>query len=147
VPYEKFYTKKEHKGPTRAAVNRSVLTGWVDLVTPYNAGFVRDLKESIQTSHRKWNPDMKVWQVNQIYLDKAVLLLKKYFDEVTTDLLTEPEVPANLFKPIFEILRKLPNGNMDKIYRTLAMAVHPDHGGSDELMKKLNEAYQNAEGK
>ena len=142
MPYEKFYTKKEHKGPTRAAINRSVLTGWIDLVTPYSEGFVRDLKDSIQPGHRKWNPDAKVWQVNQIYLDKVIPLLRKYFDEVTTDLLAEPEAPANLFRPVFDVLKRLPNGSADKIYRSLAMAVHPDHGGTDTLMKLLNAAYQ-----
>ena len=141
MPYERFHQTKEHKGPTRAAVNRSNMPGWVDLTTPYNEDFVRDLKDSIQSSHRKWEPIGKVWQVNQIYLDKVVPLLKKYFDEVTTDLLQEEPVSSNLFRPVFDVLKGLPNGNLDRIYRSLAMACHPDQGGSEELMTKLNSAY------
>ena len=41
-----------------------------------------------------------------------------------------------------EALKQLPNGSMEKVYRSLSMACHPDVGGSNELMSKLNEAYQ-----
>jgi len=145
MPYQRFnsYKKTEYKGPTKAAIVRSSLgQGWVDVVSPYDRDYVEELKSSIQPSHRKWDPQSQVWHVNELYLEELVALLKKHFDEVTTNLLSEEPVPSNLFRPVFEALKDLPNGNLDKVYKQLAVAVHPDHGGSDELMKKLNEAYQ-----
>jgi len=147
MPYQKFHTAKKHEGPTRASINKSAMTGWVELVTPFNELFVAELKSSIQPPHRKWEPIGKVWQVNDIYLDKVVPMLKKYFDEVTTDLLQKEPVPSNLFKPLFAILGELPNGTIDKVYRSLAFALHPDKGGNNELMAKLNEAYEDAQKK
>ena len=127
-------------GPTRAAINRSDTKGWVDVVSPYNADYIEDLKTVIQPSHRKWDPNQKVWRVSEIYLEELVGLLKMHFDEVTTNL-TEPEQPAvdNIFKPVFSALK---GDDMDKVYRALAFALHPDRGGSAEQMSKLNQAYQ-----
>jgi len=89
-----------------------------------------------------WNPDARFWEVQEMHLEKLITLLEKHFDEIETDLLSEEAVPDNLFKPVFEALKQLPNGQMDKVYRSLSMACHPDVGGSDLLMKQLNEAYQ-----
>ena len=81
-----------------------------------------------------------------MFLDVVVELTKKFYDEVTTDLLQEATIaePVNLFMPVFSALKTLPNGNMDKIYRSLAGALHPDVGGTNELMTKLNQAYEEA---
>jgi len=146
MPYQRFNSSKRkstYTGPTRAAVNRSSMRGWVDVHSPYDPTYVKELKDSIQASHRKWDPGQSVWHVNELFLDILVRLLKKHFDEVTTDLLNDENsvVPDNMFVPVFEALRQLPNGSMDKIYKSLANALHPDHGGNTELMVKLNNAY------
>ena len=136
-PRQAVYT-----GPTKAQILRSSKTGWLRVVTPYSAKFVEELKTWIQPSHRMWNPDARFWEVQEMHLEKLITLLEKHFDEIETDLLSEEAVPDNLFKPVFEALKQLPNGQMDKVYRSLSMACHPDVGGSDLLMKQLNEAYQ-----
>jgi hypothetical protein len=65
-----------------------------------------------------------------------------HFDEVVTDLAEEEnKVPENMFAPIFDII---PEQYRDQVYRSMCQAVHPDHGGNVEQMKKLNEAYSNA---
>lgn len=133
---------KPYSGPTKAAINRSKMTGWVDVVTPYLPDFVDELKSSIQPSHRQWDPAHKVWHVNELFLNELIPMLKRYFDEVTTDLLDSEETSDNAFKAIFDILKKMPNGNIDKIYQQLAFALHPDRGGSNEQMRLLNEAYE-----
>lgn len=146
MPYQRFTgTKKStYSGPTRAAINRSTMAGWVDLHTPFDKKFVDELKNQIQPSHRKWDPGQGVWHVNELFLDVVVELTKRYFDEVTTDLLQQPSiaVPENMFMPVLQALKSMPDGALDKVYRTLATALHPDHGGSNELMTKLNQAYQ-----
>ena len=139
------YARTQHTGPTRAAINRSDIKGWLDVVTPYvpaiMADFLDELKSTIQPSHRKWDPDTKVWHVSDMFLEELIGMLKKYFDDVVTDLLEEPSVPDNMFMPVFEALKGLPDGTLDKVYRQLSQALHPDKGGSNELQKKLNDAY------
>ena len=137
--------KVEYKGPSKAAINRSKMKGWVDVVSPYDPDYIEDLKTVIQPSHRIWDKDQRVWHVNEMFLEELVGLLQMHFDEVTTDLV-EPAEPAtsNMFKPVFEALKGMPDGAIDKVYKSLAFALHPDHGGSNELMTKLNGAYQEA---
>jgi len=133
-------------GPTRAAINRSDTKGWVDVVSPYNADYIEDLKTVIQPSHRKWDPNQKVWRVSEIYLEELVGLLKMHFDEVTTNL-TEADTAAidvNIFNEVFNII---PKEYRDKTYFALCQALHPDHGGNEEQMKLLNKAYSNANSK
>jgi hypothetical protein len=150
MPFQRFTGssknyKTDYKGPTRAAINRSEQRGWVDVHTPFNSDFVKKLKDNIQPSHRKWNPQQGVWHVNELFLDVVVELTKHYFDEVTTDLLNEEptQLPANMFLPV---MQALPKDTVDKVYKALAVAIHPDHGGSNELMSQLNQAYQSVKG-
>ena len=132
----------EYTGPTKAQILRSSKQGWLNVVTPYKKKFVEELKTWIQPSHRMWNPNARLWEVQEMHLEKLITLLEKHFDEVEHDLFAEEQVPSNMFKPVLEALKGLSNGNLDKIYRQLAVAVHPDHGGSNELMTKLNRAYE-----
>ena len=67
-------------------------------------------------------------------------MLKMHYDEVTTDLLTP--VADNLFQPVFDAVKALPDGTLERVYRALASAIHPDHGGTNDLMTALNQAYE-----
>ena len=130
--------KVKFAGPTKAALLKSNRENWIDIVAPYNADFVDQIKSEIQPSHRTYNPDTKRWSVNDIFLEEVIVMLKKHFDDVETDLTTEQ--PDNLFAQVFSVL---PDGDyVDKVYHALAQAIHPDHGGSEQLMKQLNQAYQ-----
>ena len=129
----------QFNGPTKAAILKSPKEGWLKVISPYSADFVDELKSTIQPSHRHWNPDEKYWLINEIYLEDLVTILKRHYNEVTTDLLGEESQPSNLFSQIFEIL---PKEYVDKVYFILASAIHPDHGGNEALIKQLNEAYQ-----
>mgnify|MGYP001572623597 CR=1 FL=1 len=131
-------------GPTKAAILKDSVPGWLKVVTPYQKDFVEDLKTIIQPSHRKWDPIERVWHVNELFLEELAGLLKMYFDEVSTDLGQPSQPPDNMFIQVFSALKGMPNNNLDGVYRALAIAVHPDHGGSDDLMTKLNQAYQEA---
>ena len=138
------YRRKQtqYTGPTKAQILRSDRPGWVNVVTPWSQKFVDDIKTSIQPSHRKWNPDAKFWEVQEMHMELLITILQKHFDEVETDLKTDTQVPDNLFKPVFEALKQLPNGQLNKVYLSLAKACHPDAGGNNELMSKVNQAYQ-----
>ncbi len=131
-------------GPTRASVLKSSRQGWFDIQTPYDEDFVSELKAMIQPASRRWDPTAKLWSVSEAYLEDVVNLLKVHYDEVVTNLgQAEPsQGDPNLFKKVFETVKGLPNSNIDSLYKTLAQAVHPDHGGTNELMRQLNEAFQ-----
>ncbi len=115
--------------------------GWVILNTPYDRGFVDDLKFQIPSSSRKWDVVAKVWEVEESYLQEVVEMCSAYFDEVFTDLV-EPETPIDsIFVKVFEIC---PKDNRDKLYAALAFAFHPDRGGNNEAMTQINSAYKNS---
>ena len=144
--YKGYRGKRKSKpftGPTKAGIYKSKKENWLKVVAPYKADFVDELKSSIQPSHRSWDPDNKHWLVNEIYLEDLVKMCQRHFDEIETDLVegaTEATEPENLFTQVFNAL---PNGGyVDKVYYALAQAIHPDHGGSEELMTQLNKAYQ-----
>ena len=134
--------RTEFKGIQEAAILRSSKEGWLNVSTPYDPKCVEDIKSYIESSGRRWNPDTKFWEVKEIHLGTLITILKKYFGENITQNLTAPESDTNAFKAVFNILKDMPNGNMNKVYAALANAIHPDHGGSDEQMKLLNEAYE-----
>ena len=142
------YTKKktEFKGTQEAAILRSQKDGWLNISTPYKPECVNDIKAFIEPSGRKWNPDTKFWEIKEIYLATIVSILQKHFGaNIIQNLTEEKDLSRNVFKPLFDVLRQMPNGNMDKVYSALAFAIHPDRGGSTEQMKLLNTAYENAQ--
>jgi intergrase/recombinase len=141
--YTPKHSSKPYTGPTRASINKSYMKGWVDVVSPYKKDYVEDLKTVIQPSHRKWDPVKLVWHVNEMFLEELVGLLKMHFDEVITDLAEEEKTVDNIFKPVFEALKN-DKDSCDKVYRALAFALHPDHGGTTEQMTKLNQAHDAA---
>ncbi len=143
--YSRSYTPKHqaYTGPSRATIMQSSRKGWYDISTPFNADFVDKLKALIPGNARTWNKESKMWSVIETHLEDAVNLLKLYYAEVITTIGQEKEQDTgNMFARVFEAMKGLPKENVDKTYKALATALHPDHGGSNELMMQLNQAYQ-----
>ncbi|MBR6464505.1 MAG: hypothetical protein IKS81_04365, partial [Verrucomicrobia bacterium] len=61
--------------------------GCYELVTPYDSGFVADLKALIPYSQRTYNRDRKTWTIGARYGQTAQDLCQKYFGRT-------PELPA-----------------------------------------------------
>ena len=57
-------------------------SGGYALKTPYNAGFVAQLKVSIPTTERKFDPNSKVWIVSANYGQTAQQLIMTHFGEL-----------------------------------------------------------------
>ena len=135
---------KPYTSPSRASITRSTtMASWLEVATPYRWQFVDELKAEIQPPHRKWNPDTKIWLVHESWTEELVKICTRYFDEVISDLEDDGSSDDNLFDQVFTVV----DGQYrDKVYYALAQALHPDHGGSQEIMKKLNEAYEMAKG-
>jgi len=142
----------EYQGPKEAHILKSAKDGWVNVSAPYypdiTPHMVEDIKTYIDSSSRAWNPTTKFWEIKESSLPTMITILKKYYGDAITQNLTtsNASTPKNLFVPVFEALKALPNGDMDKVYRALAMACHPDKGGTNELMTKLNDAYSTIKG-
>ena len=134
------------KGTQEAAILKSQKDGWLNISTPYKPECVADIKSYIEPSGRMWNAQTKFWEIKEIYLGTIVTILKKHFGDNIIQNITDDDTPtpSNVFKPLFDVLVQMPNGNMDKVYSALAFAIHPDRGGSTEQMTKLNTAYEEA---
>ena len=131
--------KKKYTGPTKAGIYKSDKENWVRVVAPWNQDFLDELKDTFQPSFRRWEPEAKQWLINDIYLEDIILLCKKYFDDVETDLTSDEPTRENLFAQVFEVI---PKSYQKLVYRALTQAIHPDHGGSNGLMAQLNNAYE-----
>ena len=140
-------TRTKFKGPTRATIQKSKTKGYYDLITPYNEEFKDSLKATFQYPYRLWDNDEKVWKVRESVLSEVAELLKLYYDEVfVVEDIPEsaPQLGNSIFSELFQTLKGLPNGNIDKVYSALANAVHPDKGGNNNLMTALNKARDEA---
>jgi len=148
MPYQRFSNRpgiywnyKPYTGPTRASILRGNSSDWIKVISPFDQRYVDELKTMIQPTHRRWDATEKVWHVHTLFLDTVVMLTKKFFDEVTTDLIDSPTDDGNLFRQVFETI---PKDYIDKVYFALSQACHPDHGGTNEMMSQLNQAYEGA---
>lgn len=52
--------------------------GWIQIKTPYNAGFVTDVKR-LPYKSRRWNGDARVWEVEEKFLHQVTELVSKYY--------------------------------------------------------------------
>lgn len=121
-----------------ATIFKSYVPGWYEVVTPYDAEFIDDLKFFIKPDDRTWLPVDKMWRVRQSSVDVLkTLLVNHHFNiEVVDDI----QAPGNnLFTQVFDMI---PPEYLNKVYHALAQAIHPDHGGSDKQMTDLNAAYE-----
>ena len=119
--------------------------GFVRLYCPYRRDFVEALKDNIEPRHREpiyeernGKQRFSHWRIVDIYVPDLVKLLEDFFpgQEIESDLVEDEG------SWIEEMFRVIPDGKVDLVYRALAQALHPDLGGDEELMKKLNTAYQ-----
>jgi hypothetical protein len=120
----------------RASILRSTEPGFVWLVTPYNKTFVDHLKADIPYPHRKWSDEKKQWLISESFLEELVGIMTQYY-EVDSNL-SDPNESSNLWIDVFRNIR---DEDCDRVFKSLAFALHPDRGGSPDQMKALNEAY------
>lgn len=105
----------------------------------FNEDLVRELKDSIPSEFRRWDPIEKRWLFSPLYLADVEAICRHYFSPESVSLDIAGGVSSSeLFVQLFDLLR---GEERERVYRTLAMALHPDRGGSTELMKQLNNAH------
>lgn len=122
----------------KCGIYRSLRAGWFKVVPSfYNADFIDDLKMVIPVSQRYYDRNEGCWFVHELHLEELVTLCNEYFDSVENDLIPKNE-SGNLWESVFAVI---PSEYRSKVYMALAQAIHPDHGGSNEQMALLNQAY------
>ena len=131
--------------------------GWFRLVCRYDPWLQGDLKEEFGLGNYKYDPKLKMWYVREPYKKAMMDLLKKHGYEVEFEERQQKQSnsngyqkeqkqqvsgPRNQLNPWSTIFAHIPDSTLRrKLYRSAAIVLHPDKGGSEEAMKELNEAW------
>jgi hypothetical protein len=117
---------------------------------------VSTLKEFIHAYSRSYEPTTRKWCIDEDAYDQLFQWLDYAHAELgarvewqtSSDRKREkpPEPPPAKPKAsdpytALHLLPSAPPEVIKAVYKVLAMKHHPDHGGSEETMKRLNEAY------
>lgn len=120
--------------------------GTVRLRFPFNRDLVTEIKATLMSHQRTYDPATKEWTVSPGGADVAIGILRRYYG---ADLVVEHAVPS---PPItrdsdwsYASLHLLPSAPPQLVraaYKTLATLVHPDKtGDGGERMRALNATY------
>lgn len=114
---------------------------------PYSATVVERLKVMIPSHDREWSPSQKHWLVAPLYVAQLATVLRAVYGECNVE-----ELPAGTAEPTpirgeidvayreLHLMPTAPAELVESAYRCLARLHHPDRGGSDARMRRLNEA-------
>jgi hypothetical protein len=139
---------QQQRRPGKQKATLFIKGEWVHVRTPYHEGFVNALKAEIEYSYRKWGPavgiDDKVWLVDPSQIDTLVFVCERFFEvnvveDKTEVIMVEGEAAQDAYS---RMMRMASPGLKKKIYRLIAMEVHPDKGGTPAQMTELNLAWE-----
>jgi hypothetical protein len=123
--------------------------GSVVINVPFNRGLVDDLKDAIPARSRTYDQSSRTWTVWPPYDRDAVRLVRVHFPAGARPEPRSPRtaapIPINPVERAYLVLHvreDAPDGVIEAAYRYLAKAAHPDRGGSDAAMARLNSAVE-----
>jgi hypothetical protein len=114
-----------------------------------NVSVVERLKATIPSYNREWSPSQKHWLIAPFYIAEFAAVLRAVYGECLVE-----ELPAGTAEPTpirgerdlaFRELHLMPTAPVELVeasYCCLARLHHPDRGGSDARMRRLNEAVE-----
>ena len=111
------------------------------LETPFDKDFTDSLKKSITTKKRIWDNNDKVWYVAKDQFDKLCHLLDGAFDETLLLDFPSHEVSADSWGTLY-LVPGAPLEVVRAVFKVLALKYHPDKGGDEGIMVRLNAAYK-----
>lgn len=121
--------------------------GVIKIRSPYDEGFVADLKDVVPWQYRQWDGALKLWIVQAPYAKDAIDCVR-YWYAVVRIIEEEPTTTGPSQSPPngdpFRTLHLLPSAPPQLIhaaYKTLARINHPDLGGDVTTMQRINAAY------
>lgn len=126
--------------------------------TPFRKDFVEYLKASIPHEYRAWDAERKVWRVSPPYGPTAARVVKMYYAGAMIDpppgpkFREDPDPVWPRYQPAscgcseahrtLGVCATAPKEVIAAAYKALSKRLHPDAGGSDAEMLKLNAAYE-----
>ena len=116
-------------------------TGTLRLRTPYIAEFVEALKSDIRIPYkdRRWNKELKLWEIEPEHLDATLDIMGEFFDVVESAVgSTEGDAKT--------LLDALSPDSLRRLWHELCLEHHPDKGGDEERMKELTLAFKKYKG-
>jgi len=128
----------------QAYIYRESTSPWRQVVFPYDPPTKDDLLTTLPRFARWWDPEARCWWVLDAKV--AITVLKNRGYQVLIKDLGEARLSLERntggFGNVFEaLLQEVPAELRLTVYRHLSLALHPDRGGSTELMKQLNTAW------
>ncbi len=117
---------------------------------------IETLKSSIPACFRSYDPQARRWLIQGVAYDRLLRWAsdaRKTLpaqvewewtyagDEEKRAWTPPPQQPRDAYAAL-HLLPSAPAELVKAAYRTLAQLHHPDHGGDDERMKKINAAYK-----
>lgn len=133
---------------------------WVRLLGFSVRGFTDFLKYGVKPhTQRRYDSDSRAWLIHWKQLRLVANTARRYYDNCDWSTLPpewqmvaaggEPTtvVPQEIEESPFATLYVTDDAPLEVVhaaYRALALKLHPDHGGSDSEMQRLNDAYTRA---
>src|SRR5690606_4113698 len=103
--------------------------------TPFDEDYVKDLKTCIPNHSRRWDPEDRLWIIDDRYEATVRRLLGIFFGYKYAPVDADPYRTLHL-------LPTAPPEVAKAAYRALAQIHHPDRGGSHEAMQRVNTAWE-----
>ena len=99
---------------------------------PYSRQVIEAIKE---IPGRRWHPETQAWSIPESAVELATDILDDYHQvKILWPLRDE-------YAWIEEAFAVMSDDHKAGLYRALVKAFHPDTGGDEELMKRVNTAY------
>ncbi len=118
-----------------------------DVRFPYDAFVVGEIKRSVPSPLRSYDPDTKAWTVAARYVSTVFHILARVFDEV--DVEGSRSGAADRGRPtggdpyvVLHLLSTAPPELVSAAHRCLAKLHHPDAGGDTAVMQRINSAVE-----
>lgn len=141
---EHLADKKKKRIMATGKATIRVKDGYIFLSAPYDEHFIQELKADIPYGSRIFLKNDKQWRIDAAYADDLLSVVRKHYGEPT---IVEPEekvvvVADAEVDPYGVMLRLGSDDTVKKVYRMLAVELHPDKGGKPENMVSLNQAWE-----
>jgi hypothetical protein len=110
---------------------------------PYDAGFIAALKEHFCAAWRSYDETTRTWGVAATKYPELRKLVGRHFLTIDELGYLAPIRTTNTSVDVLaQVLLDLPPPVLEKVYKVIMREVHPDHGGSLEMAKRVNEAWE-----
>ena len=118
-----------------------------DITFPFSAFVVSEIKRSVPSPLRSYDPDSKAWTISARYVSAVYHILAQVFGEV--DVEGSRTGAADHGRPsrddpwvILHLRPTAPPELVSAAHKVLARLHHPDAGGSTALMQRINGAVE-----